>query len=77
MVANSSVISYYTCLIALAVFYLSASFSAVLPWMVCDPEFTPANKTCVASGGFGNDSAVLGEDGVKLKVIGAAEQYFK
>ena len=53
------------------------TLSAVLPWMVCDPEFTPANMTCVASGGFGNDSAVLGEDRVKLKVIGAAEQYFK
>ena len=77
LVANCSVISYYTCLIALAVFYLTASFSTVLPWMVCNAEYTPPNKTCVASGGFGNDSVVTGDDGEKIDVIGAAEQYFK
>ena len=76
MVANASVVSYYTCLIALAVYYLTASFSSVLPWMVCDHNMTRPGSVCVASGGFGN-STTYDENGKKLKVISAAEQYFK
>ncbi len=50
MIANASVISYYTCLIALALFYLVASFNATLPWMLCDDEVNVTGTVCVQSG---------------------------
>ncbi len=38
-IATSSVVSYYTCLIALSVYYLFASFAYVLPWTICNPDY--------------------------------------
>lgn len=83
LIANSSVISYYTCLIALAVFYLGASFSSELPWTLCDDELTPNGTMCIPSGS--NTSSVFqdlvdqGKYGAdtKLETISAAEQYFR
>lgn len=39
---------YYCVLMALAFFYLFSSFQAVLPWTVCDPEWS-TNETCYSS----------------------------
>ena len=49
-IATSSVVSYYTCLIAMSVFYLIASCQSVLPWTVCDPEIVLNNTICVGTG---------------------------
>ena len=49
-IATSSVVSYYTCLIAMSVFYLIASCQSVLPWTVCDPEIVLNNTLCVGTG---------------------------
>ena len=108
MIANASVISYYTCLIALAVYYLVsegvnvdkfvsesnsellsnfnftqvASFSAVLPWVVCDPSIKLENTICIASGEDSDQvyqqmiaNGTL-QEGQEVSVISSAEQYF-
>ena len=75
-------ISYYTCLIAIAVHYLYSSFSTVLPWTVCDPDIQLENTICVPSGV--NRSDVLRDMGLdrseflarNMTSISAAEQYF-
>ncbi len=38
IIANASVVSYYTSLIALSLYYLVASCQSALPWMHCDPN---------------------------------------
>ncbi len=38
VIANAAVVTYYSSLIALAIYYLAASFQGTLPWMVCDPD---------------------------------------
>ena len=38
-VANGLITTYYTVLIAMAIFYFFASFQTELPWTVCDPEW--------------------------------------
>ena len=84
MIANASVISYYTCLIALAVYYLIASFSSVLPWTACDPDvqIPGGNTFCIASG---QSSAELYDElvangtiakGQNVSFISSSEQYF-
>ena len=44
-IATASVVSYYTVLIALAVFYLVASCQSTLPWTVCDSDLQLDNGT--------------------------------
>ena len=59
-----------------------ASFSAVLPWVVCDPSVKLENTVCVASG---EDSAAVYKqlldngtlrEGQEVSFISSAEQYF-
>ena len=76
-IATSSVVSYYTCLIALSVFYLIASMQSVLPWTVCDASIELNNNTvCVGAGE--NATQVLLDGGYPndTQVIGSAEHYF-
>ncbi|KAG7162061.1 sodium-dependent nutrient amino acid transporter 1-like [Homarus americanus] len=49
MVATWSVVTYYCSLMALTVFYLTQSFSAVLPWTYCDPAWADLNCVDAAS----------------------------
>jgi len=76
-IATSSVVSYYTCLIAMSVFYLIASCQSVLPWTVCDPAINLPNTLCVNTGE--NATAKLLElelDPNETQVIGSAELYY-
>ena len=59
-----------------------ASFSAVLPWVVCDPSITLENTVCIASG---EDSGQVYQEllangtlqeGQNVSFISSAEQYF-
>ena len=59
-----------------------ASFSAVLPWVVCDPSIKLENTICIASG---EDSDKVYQqmiangtlqEGQEVSVISSAEQYF-
>ena len=80
--ATFSVVSYYTCLIALSVYYLIASCASVLPWTVCDPDVQINNTVCIPSGG--NKTQIMAnltlegviEHGQNVSTIGSAEQYF-
>ena len=70
-IATSSVVSYYTVLIALAVFYLVASCQSTLPWTVCDLDLQMDNDTvCIDA----NMNASMVANGTKK--VGSAEQYF-
>jgi len=75
-IATSSVVSYYTCLIAMSVFYLIASCQSVLSWTVCDPEIVLNNTICVGTGQ--NATQLLADGGFDntTAVIGSAEQYY-
>jgi solute carrier family 6 amino acid transporter-like protein 5/7/9/14 len=83
-IATSSVVSYYTCLIALAVFYLIASFTSVLPWVICDPDIaSPSDDgtVCIddglnASDVIDNVTILHGGDILDYKPMSSAEQYF-
>ena len=75
--------SYYTALIALSAYYLVASMSYVLPWVICHPKnpLQDNNTICVDSGSHVEDVISLynetGQFNEKdFKIISAAEQYF-
>ena len=74
MIATSSVVSYYTCLIALAVFYLIASCQSILPWTVCDPSIAVENTVCINAGQ--NGSEILADYPNDTLSMSSAEQYF-
>ncbi|CAG9133366.1 unnamed protein product [Plutella xylostella] len=59
------ILSYYVAIIALCLFYLVKSFSAELPWAVCDPAW---GATCVPSGAGGGAPVAGG--------VSSAELYF-
>ncbi len=75
-IANSAVLSYYTCLIALAVYYLFASCQSVLPWTVCDPDIKLPDTICIDSGGNATEYLINNSLPLDTQVIGSAEQYF-
>merc|ERR1719319_742066 len=70
--ATSCVVTYYCLLIALAIYYLVASFSTTLPWTMCDPLLTPANITCIPVIGDFNFTSEFNENNTKS----SAEIYF-
>lgn len=49
MIGTWSVVTYYCSLMALTIFYLTQSFSWVLPWTQCHPEW--ADHNCVDGSG--------------------------
>jgi len=49
MIGTASVVSYYCCLIALALHYLVSSMQGTLPWTVCHPSLSDPGEICVAS----------------------------
>lgn len=55
MLGTWSVVTYYCSLMALCVFYFIQSFSAVLPWSVCDYD-NWADENCVDASGNGSFS---------------------
>ncbi|XP_043234773.1 sodium-dependent nutrient amino acid transporter 1-like isoform X1 [Amphibalanus amphitrite] len=69
MIATSAVVSYYVALMALTVFYFFASFSSVLPWMVCDPSWADLTR-CVDP--TTNLSQLTSND-----TMGSTEMYFQ
>ena len=70
-IATALVVSYYTVLIALAVFYLVASCQSTLAWTVCDSSIHLDNGTvCIDA----NLNASMVPNGTKK--VGSAEQYF-
>ena len=75
-IATSSVVSYYTCLIALSVFYLVASMQSILPWTVCDPSIELNNTVCVGAGENATQVLLNGSYPPGTQVIGSAEHYF-
>ena len=75
-IATSSVVSYYTCLIAMSVFYLIASCQSVLPWTVCDPDISLNNTVCVGAGMNATEVLLNGSYSNETHVISSAEQYY-
>ncbi|XP_043244062.1 sodium-dependent nutrient amino acid transporter 1-like [Amphibalanus amphitrite] len=69
LTATSAVLSYYVALMALTVFYFFASFSSVLPWMVCDPSWADLTR-CVDP--TTNLSQLTSND-----TMGSTEMYFQ
>lgn len=69
-------VSYYTCLIALAVYYFFASMQSVLPWTVCDPDIILENTVCISAGANATEVLLNGSFAPDTQVIGSAEQYF-
>jgi len=74
MIGTASVVSYYCCLIALAIHFLFSSMQSVLPWTVCQPSLAAAGELCVASLATNSSHRLTNTSLVK---ISAAEQYFK
>ncbi|KZS15995.1 Sodium- and chloride-dependent neutral and basic amino acid transporter B(0+) [Daphnia magna] len=67
--ASWCVVTYYCVLMALAFFYLFASFQAVLPWTECDPEW--ATEKCYSS-----SMANLSMFNLTSENVSSAEEYF-
>jgi len=80
VIGTASVVSYYCCLIALALHYMGSSCQAVLPWTVCHPDLSEDQVLCVTSStnttSTPNTTNTLGNKD-NLTIISAAEQYFK
>ncbi|XP_046631270.1 sodium-dependent nutrient amino acid transporter 1-like [Daphnia pulicaria] len=66
--ATWCVVTYYCVLMALAFFYLFASFQAVLPWTECDPEW--ATENCYST------TANLSMANLTNTSVSSAEEYF-
>ena len=79
IIGTASVVSYYCCLIALAIHYLFSSCQSVLPWTVCHTQFAEENVLCID----GNSSSINissisnTSNSNNQSIISAAEQYFK
>ena len=71
VIGTASVVSYYCCLIALALHYMGSSCQSVLPWTVCHPDLSEDNVLCITS----TSNNAQNKD--NLTIISAAEQYFK
>lgn len=69
-------VSYYTCLIALSVYYLIASCQSVLPWTICDPDVMLNNTVCINAGENATEVLTNGSFPPDTNVIGSAELYF-
>ena len=71
VIGTASVVSYYCCLIALALHYMGSSCQSVLSWTVCHPDLSEDNMLCITSGTNNTQNSD------NLTIISAAEQYFK
>ncbi|XP_015510299.2 sodium-dependent nutrient amino acid transporter 1 [Neodiprion lecontei] len=69
LIAALCVVSYYTVLMAITLFYLVVSFQSELPWATCREEW---GSTCFDSGGSVNITAVTGNGSLQS----SAELYF-
>ncbi|XP_018015984.1 sodium-dependent nutrient amino acid transporter 1 [Hyalella azteca] len=78
-IASSSVVCYYSSIIAISIFYLVMSFQSQLPWAVCDESWAN-NDTCIevnAGDAAANLSGIaVGGGGNSSKEISAL-QYFR
>lgn len=78
LVSSICVITYYSSLVALTVYYFFASFSSQLPWSQCQPEW---GSNCVDSKSFDN-STVLGGSSASMSnqttgdIASSSEMYF-
>ena len=74
--------TYYSSLIALAIFYFFASYTEVLPWTVCNPDIDIGEKqicrtTIDFKTSFLNASIKSNNTQSNLRFISPAEQYFR
>lgn len=70
MIAVTSVITYYSALIALCLHYLFASFQSALPWTKCQPEW---GTDCVNSKPGDNETIAVMENATRIT---SSELYF-
>lgn len=78
--ASWAVVTYYSSIVAIALFYFVMSFQSVLPWSVCNPDWADLS-TCIEV----NNMAINGTNGTvensnstaNVTLQTSAEQYFK
>lgn len=75
LVSSICVITYYSSLVALTVYYFFASFSSHLPWSQCQPEWGP---NCVDSKSFDNSTFLRASSSSapNADVASSSEMYF-
>lgn len=71
IVGSICVITYYSSLVALTVYYFFASFSSQLPWSQCLPEWGP---TCVDS--ISRANSTVSASATQTGVSSSSEMYF-
>lgn len=73
IVASICVITYYSSLVALTVYYFFASFASQLPWAVCRPEW---GVHCVDSVSTDNSVFLADPSSNQSEVASSSELYF-
>lgn len=73
VIASISVITYYCSLIALTMHYFFASFSSILPWSQCLPEW---GADCVDSMQSINNTTLSNINGIDTTKASSSELYF-
>lgn len=73
LLASITVITYYSSLVALTVYYFCASFASVLPWSRCRTEWT---ESCVDSMSTANTTYLDEMASNNTKVASSSELYF-
>lgn len=73
IVGSICVITYYSSLVALTIYYFFASFSSQLPWSQCLPEW---GATCVDSTSKDNSTFVSSLSPNQTEVASSSEMYF-
>ena len=83
------IVTYYTSLIALAIFYFFASYTEVLPWTVCNPNIyvnmegeeqicrTKSESTILFLNATNNAILQSNKTQTNMRIISPAEQYFR
>lgn len=73
IVASICVITYYSSLVALTVYYFFASFATQLPWAVCLEEW---GAGCVDSISKDNSTFLVNPSSNGTKMVSSSEMYF-
>lgn len=73
IIASSCVITYYSSLVALTVYYFFASFSTQLPWSQCLAEW---GASCVDSKSIDNSTFLVEASETQTDLASSSEMYF-
>ncbi|XP_031628886.1 sodium-dependent nutrient amino acid transporter 1-like [Contarinia nasturtii] len=73
IMASIFIMTYYSSLVALTVYYFFASFASQLPWTVCLPEWGP---TCIDSSSKNNLTFLTNSSSNNSEVASSSELYF-